>query len=279
MQGFAEADVVVEHEFRTPMVHQGYIEPHACVARVGADGRIVLWTTTQGPFLVRDALRRHPRHLDAANIKVIPSEIGGGFGGKIPVYLEPLAIVLSTKSRTAGEDGDGRATKCSAPPVRRPAATIQMKIGAKRDGTLVAASASTAGTRRAPTTDRPSVRRRCARFAPATTSPNFFIEALRRRREQAEGGGVSRARIADGDVCHRIAGRRNRATPGMDPIELRLKNAAAEGDHAPYGPKYGPIGLQAGARSGAASIRTGSAPLGAESGSRHRLRLLVQCRA
>src|SRR5215831_14964491 len=74
-QGFAEADVIVEREFRTPMVHQGYIEPHACVARVGADGRVVLWVTTQGPFLVRDACAGI-LHMDAATIRVVPSEIG-----------------------------------------------------------------------------------------------------------------------------------------------------------------------------------------------------------
>ena len=61
-------------------------------------------------------VRRHARHLDAAKIRVIPSEIGGGFGGKIPVYLEPLAVVLSQQGRPAGEDGDGRATRCSARP-------------------------------------------------------------------------------------------------------------------------------------------------------------------
>ena len=96
-RGFAEADIVVEREFQTPMVHQGYIEPHACVARWGQDGRAVVWTTTQGPFVVRDGSAAI-LGIDAAAIKVIPTEIGGGFGGKITVYLEPLALVLSRKA-------------------------------------------------------------------------------------------------------------------------------------------------------------------------------------
>src|SRR5262249_16747659 len=66
--GFEEADVIVEREFRTPMVHQGYIEPHSCVARYGADGRILVWCPTQGPFLVRDACAGI-LHLDAASIR------------------------------------------------------------------------------------------------------------------------------------------------------------------------------------------------------------------
>src|SRR5262245_44493905 len=76
--GFADADVVVEREFRTPMVHQGYIEPHACVARVGQDGRAVVWCCTQGPFMVR-AFSAKVLGLSTDMIKVIPSEIGGGF--------------------------------------------------------------------------------------------------------------------------------------------------------------------------------------------------------
>ena len=98
-KGFAEADVIVEHEFRTPMVHQGYIEPHACVARYGEDGRVAgLVAPRRAPSSCAIAA---PAILgiDAANIKVIPSEIGGGFGGKIPVYLEPLAIALSRKAQ------------------------------------------------------------------------------------------------------------------------------------------------------------------------------------
>jgi CO/xanthine dehydrogenase Mo-binding subunit len=95
-EGFRQADVIVEREFRTPMVHQGYIEPHACLARWGADGRAVVWSTTKGPFLVRDACAGILL-IDAASIRVVPTEIGGGFGGKIPVYLEPLALVLSKK--------------------------------------------------------------------------------------------------------------------------------------------------------------------------------------
>lgn len=97
-QGFASADVIVERESRTPTSHQGYIEPHACVARVNEDGRISIWTSTQGPFLVRDATALM-LGIDAANIKVTPSEIGGGFGGKIPVYLEPLAVVLARQTQ------------------------------------------------------------------------------------------------------------------------------------------------------------------------------------
>jgi CO/xanthine dehydrogenase Mo-binding subunit len=238
--GFAEADLVVEHEFRTPMVHQGYIEPHATVARAGADGRIVVWTTTQAPFLVRDACAGI-LHLDAASIRVIPSEIGGGFGGKIPVYLEPLAIVLSKKSgrpvkMVMDRDEVFRATGPTS------GCHIKMKLGAKRDGTLVAASASMwyeAGAYKGSPFGAAAM---CA--LACYKIPNFFIEShdvvVNKPKVAAyRAPGSPMATFATESLVDEIARRLK-----IDPIELRLKNAVASGDHAPYGPKYGPIGLR-----------------------------------
>ncbi|MCE2425414.1 MAG: xanthine dehydrogenase family protein molybdopterin-binding subunit, partial [Pseudomonadales bacterium] len=95
--GFAEADVIVESEHRVPMAHQGYIEPHACTATVNEDGKSTVWCCTQGHFDVR-SLTAQVLGESVGNIKVIPSEIGGGFGGKTTIYLEPLAVKMSQMS-------------------------------------------------------------------------------------------------------------------------------------------------------------------------------------
>ena len=94
---FAEADVVVEREFDTKMVHQGYIEPHNGTANWNSDGTLTVWTSTQGAFAVRSALSELLQ-LPVSRVRVIPMEIGGGFGGKIGLYLEPVAALLSRKS-------------------------------------------------------------------------------------------------------------------------------------------------------------------------------------
>src|SRR5216117_2867650 len=122
------------------MVHQGYIEPHACVARHGQDGRVTIWCTTQGPFVVRDACAGI-LGIDAARIKVIPSEIGGGFGGKIVVYIEPLAAVLSRKANRPVKIVMTRdeVFRASGP---TSSTSIDVKIGAKKDGTITAAQAT-----------------------------------------------------------------------------------------------------------------------------------------
>ncbi len=95
--GFAAADVIIEREFDTKPVHQAYIEPHACVGSVSEDGQAELWLTTQGHYVARAHCARL-LDMDISKIRVTASEIGGGFGGKTVVYLEPVALGLSRKA-------------------------------------------------------------------------------------------------------------------------------------------------------------------------------------
>ncbi|MBO6784917.1 MAG: xanthine dehydrogenase family protein molybdopterin-binding subunit, partial [Alphaproteobacteria bacterium] len=95
--GFAEADVIVERDFTTRPVHQGYIEPHACLVSTAADGKMTIWSSSQGQFMVR-AMTSLLTGIPQSSIRAIPAEIGGGFGGKTIIYLEPLAAILSKKS-------------------------------------------------------------------------------------------------------------------------------------------------------------------------------------
>ncbi len=95
--GFAQADVIVEREFDTKTVHQGYIEPHNATALVRSDGQVTVWSSTQGGFAAREGIASVLK-VPLSKVKVVPMEIGGGFGGKIPVYLEPIAVLLSQKT-------------------------------------------------------------------------------------------------------------------------------------------------------------------------------------
>jgi CO/xanthine dehydrogenase Mo-binding subunit len=238
--GFAQADVVVERTFTTPMVHQGYIEPHACVARWGEDGQVVVWTTTQGHFLVRDCCAGI-LGIDAARIKVVPSEIGGGFGGKIPVYLEPVAIVLSRKSHrpvklVMSREDVFRATGPTS------GTKIRVKLGAKKDGSFVAASATLHYEAGAYPGSPAGAGAMCA--IAAYSIPSFLIEAYdivvnRPKVAAYRAPGSPAAAFAVESAVDEIARRL-----GRDPIELRLQNAVREGDQAAYGPKFGPIGLR-----------------------------------
>ncbi|HET9588060.1 MAG TPA: molybdopterin cofactor-binding domain-containing protein, partial [Anaerolineales bacterium] len=96
-KGFQEASVIVEREFLTSMVHQGYIEPQNATAQYNPDGQITIWCSTQGAFGVREQVAEI-LEIPISKIRVIPMEIGGGFGGKVGVYLEPVVVLLSRKS-------------------------------------------------------------------------------------------------------------------------------------------------------------------------------------
>ena len=91
-QGFTDADVVVEREFRTKPVHQGYIEPHSATARWDRDGRVTIWGSSPGHFAIRD-FTALVLGIPVSKVKVVPMEVGGGFGGKLVVYVEPVAAM------------------------------------------------------------------------------------------------------------------------------------------------------------------------------------------
>ncbi|MFQ5566807.1 MAG: xanthine dehydrogenase family protein molybdopterin-binding subunit, partial [Paracoccaceae bacterium] len=137
--GFAAADVVVERDYDTKPVHQGYIEPQACLANYVRDGQSEVWTTTQGHYLKR-AFTARLCGLETGQLKVTPTEIGGGFGGKNNVYLEPLALELSRQSgrpvkMAMSRDEVIRATGPAS------GSHMRVRIGATRDGRITAGEA------------------------------------------------------------------------------------------------------------------------------------------
>ncbi|GMU41339.1 MAG: oxidoreductase [Chloroflexota bacterium] len=134
--GFAAADVVIEREYTTSQFHQGYIEPQNATAHWNQDGEITVWTSTQGAFSVRDQVAVL-LGVGVGHIKVVPMEIGGGFGGKIPVYLEPVAALLSKKTGRPVKMWMSRADVLRATGPTS-ATHNRVKIGAKRDGTITA---------------------------------------------------------------------------------------------------------------------------------------------
>ncbi len=146
-KGFKEADVVIERTFKTEMAHQGYIEPHACVASVSPDGTGDLWVCTQGHFVYRNQCAQL-LGMDIAKLRVTSSEIGGGFGGKTHLWAEPLALVLSRKANRPVKLVMSREEvfRASGP---TSSTSIDVKIGVKKDGTITAAEAHLRVRRRA----------------------------------------------------------------------------------------------------------------------------------
>src|SRR5213592_1401826 len=134
-KGFAESDVVIEKTYRVPMVHQGYLEPHAVLAQWDTTGFLTLWASTQGSFNTRSEVA-DVLELSENRIKVIPMECGGGFGGKIRALCEPITAVLAKATGRPVRYVMTRREELQAG-MPAPQVIIRLKAGVKRDGTLM----------------------------------------------------------------------------------------------------------------------------------------------
>jgi CO/xanthine dehydrogenase Mo-binding subunit len=236
--GFAEADVIVEGTYTTRGVHQGYIEPHACVASVSQDGQCQVWCSSQGQFMVRTYCA-NLLGIDISNIRVTPAEIGGGFGGKTTVYLEPLALALSRKAgapvkMVMTRDEVFRATGPTSGGI------IEVKLGAKRDGTITAADVvlkfqagafpgSPVGTASMTALAAYNIANcQITGYDVVTNSPKTAAY-------RAPGAPISAFGVecAMDDLARKL---------GMDPVALRDKNGVKDGDRAVYGATFQNIG-------------------------------------
>ena len=236
--GFAEADVIVEREFDTETVHQGYIESHITTVRWDRDDHITVWTTTQGQFAIRDQLAA-ALNMPMSRIKVIPLEIGGGFGGKDQIYLDPVAAVLSKKSDRPVKMAMSRieVLKATGP---SSGTHMKVKIGAKKDGTLVAADFSGAfeagaypGGPVAPGTMTSITRYNI----PNVKLEGFDVMVNKPKIKPYRAPGSTPSNFAVEQVIDQLARELK-----LDPIEFRLQNAMKAGDMLVLGFPCPPIG-------------------------------------
>lgn len=236
--GFKQADVVIEKEFKTAAVHQAYIEPHACVAKYEADGQCEIWSSSQGHFAMR-ALTAQIIGAKLGDLRVSPAEIGGGFGGKTVTYLEPVAAVLSKKSGLPVRLNMTREEvfRASGP---TSGASMWVKIGVKKDGTIVAADGIfkfQAGA----FPGSPVMNGCLCAYAPYDIANQravgFDVVSNRPKAAayRAPGSPISAFAVESVlDMCAKKI--------GMDPLELRLKNACRIGTPTLAGPKHAHAG-------------------------------------
>jgi CO/xanthine dehydrogenase Mo-binding subunit len=236
--GFAAADVVIERSFKTKPVHQGYIEPHACLVSVTKDGCANIWSSSQGHFMVRD-MTGQLTGTKLSAIRAIPAEIGGGFGGKTIVYLEPLALVLARKT--------GRPVKMvmtreevfrATGPTSGSSSTV--KIGATKDGKITAVKATyrlQAGAFPG-SPIRGAVGCALSPYEIANVEITGFDVVTNRPKVAAyRAPGAPIGAFSVECVLDELA-----SSLGMDPLILRQKNAAKQGTKAAYGPIFPRIG-------------------------------------
>jgi len=232
--GFAAADEIVEMSFKTAPVHQGYIEPHACLAHFDGDGQAQIWAASQGHFVVR-ALTAKLLGMNLGDLLVHPAEIGGGFGGKTVVYVEPVAAMLSRKTGHPVKIMMSREDvfKATGP---TSGSSMTVKIGVKKDGTIVAADGLfkyQAGA----FPGSPVMNATMCGFAPYNI-PNvravgYDVVCNRPKSAAYRAPGSPISAFAVESVMDTIASK-----IGMDPLKFRLMNAAKAGTPTAWGPKH-----------------------------------------
>ena len=223
--GFEVADIILERDYHTTAAHQGYIEPQSATAHWSADHQLTIWTTTQSPFTIRDSTATVLK-LNPGQVKVIPTEIGGGFGAKLQISIEPVVAMLSMKcgrpvkltiSRTEVFDAMGPASP----------AYVHLKMGVTRDGRITAADARLIFEAGAIPGSPVAGAANCM-FTPYDI-PNARVEGidvivnkpktLSYRAPGAPSGAYAVEQMID-EFCGQL---------NMDPIDFRLKNAAVDG--------------------------------------------------
>ena len=238
-EGFDAADVIVEREFDTRPMHQGYIEPQACIADHSDDDQVYLWCCTQAPFVYRDRLSAILR-IDAAKINVQQSELGGGFGGKTGFYAEPIAMLLSQKAsrpvkivmtRNEVFRGTGPVSGTS----------YSIKMGVTKDGRITAAQGrlifQTGAFTGSMYFNAPNAM--FTRYDLENVHiESFEVVSNRPKVNSFRAPCVPQIVFGVEGVIDELARK-----IGMDPIDLRLRNAATEGYTTVYGETFGPIGF------------------------------------
>lgn len=238
-KGFADAKIVIEKSFHTATVHQGYIEPHNASALWNADGSLTIWCSTQGAFTVR-AQVSEILQMPIAKIKVVPMEIGGGFGGKIRVYLEPIAAILSKKCGKPVKVLMDRASVFEATGPT-PGSFIKVKVGVDASGKITAAEAYLAYE--AGAYPGSPIWAGCVCIFSCYDIPNLLINGYdvclnkpatsAYRAPGATNAAMAMETVVD-EICEKLK---------IDPLDFRLKNAAKEGTRRADGPTFPKVGM------------------------------------
>ena len=228
--------IIVEYEVlkttTTQAVHQGYIEPQAGVAQWSEDGKLIIFSSSQGQFTVRDHTARF-LGIAVGQVKAVPMEIGGGFGAKGITYVEPIAALLSQKSgrpvkvqlsRTEVFEGTGPTSGTQ----------ISVKLGATKDGKLIAAEAELIYEAGAFPGSPVGAGIQC--MMGQYDIPNGHLKAIDVVVNRPKSAAYRAPGAPASAFCMETAMDELAEKLGIDPLEFRLMNIASEGVRRVTGP-------------------------------------------
>ncbi|MBI3976685.1 MAG: xanthine dehydrogenase family protein molybdopterin-binding subunit [Chloroflexi bacterium] len=238
-QGLADSDAVVERSYRVAWVHQGYVEPHVAVADYRPTGHLTVWTSTQGQFYCRQEIAGLFK-IPESRIRIVPTEIGGGFGGKISL-LPPLATLLSMKAGrpvkvVMSRSEDLRAGNPS------PGGVFRLKLGVKQDGRMMALKAEvildSGAFPASPVTSA------CLLLGGYYRIPNIDVRGWEVLTHKPSAGAYRAPGVFQSNYAIESTVDEAARSIGMDPIDFRLLNVVDEGDPMPHGRPWPRMGAK-----------------------------------
>lgn len=243
-RGFAMADYIFEDTFTAQRMHPCALEPHMAIALVESSGRVVIWTNTQAPHRFRTELA-DALGLPLNQVRVIITEVGGGFGGKLHPRVEPLAIALALQV-------EGKPVKVAlsreevflGTVVRHPA-TVKMKTGVLKKGKLVAREVTVVYDTGAYAICGPIVAQNGGVTAAGPYRiPNLKVNSFTVYTNNPVSGAVRG--LGTPQVAWAYESQMDIIADalGMDPLELRLKHCYQEGDVSATGEILHSVGLR-----------------------------------
>ena len=234
-QGFKESDLIFEHTFNAQLMHQAYIEPHACLVSADPAGKgVQIWANNKDPYMLRDQLA-HTWSVPAESIVLYPSTIGGDFGGKGSFMDVPLCYYLSKASGRPVKMVMDYIQELMAGNPRHPA-VMTIKTGVMKDGTIKARQARAVFDSGAYGAFKPTVYLRGAdHLCGVYKVPHAKIDSYTVYTNNVPRGHMRSP--AKPQVVFAVESHMDMIAQelGMDAYQFRLKNVMREGDSSPIG--------------------------------------------
>ena len=238
-QAFKDADHIFEETYRSQGINQGFLEPMACLASLEANGRLTVWASTQGPYQIRTQLGA-VLDLPLSSIRVIPMEMGGGFGAKLRLAFEAFPALLSIKTGHPVKLVNTRVEVFTLNAPRWPV-TNYIKTGVTKDGAIVAREAYSIFDVGAYLGAGPNSG--VGHGLGAYNIPNFRLRSYGVYTNKIYVGSYRASGVADMTFAVESHTDHIARELGIDPWEFRMKNALKEGDTSVNGAKIPRNGL------------------------------------
>jgi CO/xanthine dehydrogenase Mo-binding subunit len=233
-QGWKESDVIFEEEISTQMVEHAHLEPHAALAEVTPAGEVIVHSSVQRPFLVASDLGKILK-MPMNKIRVVTTAIGGGFGGKNEISMEPHIVLLAMKSGKPVKMTYTREDEFEVSTVRHPYIT-KYKSGLKKDGTLVARQVEIISDSGAYVSWGESTLTKAAVHAAGPYRiPHVSIDGYLVYTNKPIGGAMRGFGVTQLGFAYEVHTDTIAAEMGIDPVEFRMKNVLVDNCSLPTG--------------------------------------------